>query len=122
VKKFELIAKELPVEILVEGANESPTHHSCETVDAPEKVPGAQEIVEVLALADVGKPTIDGAIVERGLLGWLTVKILLDVPFEFTAVTVQVNVLELPELFSETTIEGLEEPNGTPAPLQAIVT
>ena len=76
----------------------------------------------MLALAEAGKPTIDGAIVESGLLGWLTVKVLLVGPFEFTAVTVQVNVLELPELFSETTIEELEEPNGTPVPLQATVT
>jgi hypothetical protein len=64
-----LIAKELPDEILVEGANESPIHHSCETDVAPEKAPGVQVAVTDEVLAKVGNPFITGAVVATGLVG-----------------------------------------------------
>ena len=60
---------EFPVDILVEGAKESPIHHSCETDVAPEKAPGVQETVTDEVLATVGNPFITGDVVATGLVG-----------------------------------------------------
>ncbi len=61
-------------------------------------------------IAVAGRPFITGAIVETGLLGWLTVNTLLVDPLELLAVTVQVIVLAAPELFSEAVIVELVVP------------
>ncbi len=116
------VATELPDEIFVDGVKVSPIHHSCKTDVAPEKVPGVQDTFAVFVLAIEGIPSMEGEEIETGLLGWLTVRTLFVEPFAFVAVTVQIKVLELPELFSETDIDALVEPNGTPVPLQAILT
>jgi hypothetical protein len=59
----------LPVDILEEGAKESPIHHSCKTDVAPEKAPGVQETVTDEVLATVGNPFITGELVAIGLVG-----------------------------------------------------
>ncbi len=61
-------------------------------------------------MAVTGRPFTRGAIVETGLLGWLTVNTLLVDPFELLAVTVQVMVLAAPELFSDAVIVELAVP------------
>jgi hypothetical protein len=69
VYKLDETTNELPVEIRVDAANESPIHHSCVTVVAPEKTPGVQDTDTDVVLATVGKPLITGDDVAIGFVG-----------------------------------------------------